>query len=179
MNTWTIDAAHSTANFKVQHRGIAWVTGQMVGVKGEINFDEEKIESSSFKGSIETATINTGLEMRDGHLKSDDFFNVEKFPEIKFESNSITKLGEATFAMMGNLTIRDITNEVAWDVAYLGETEKTNEDGSVELVNAFTATTTIDRTDYGLNWNMELPGGNWLVGHDVKIEVNLEATRAK
>jgi polyisoprenoid-binding protein YceI len=179
MNTWTIDAAHSTASFKVQHRGIAWVTGQMVGVKGEINFDEEKIENSSFKGTIETSTINTGLEMRDGHLKSDDFFNVEKFPEIKFESNSITKLGEATFAMMGNLTLRDVTNEVAWDVAYLGETEKTNDDGSVELVNAFTATTTIDRTDYGLNWNMELPGGNWLVGHDIKIEVNLEATRAK
>jgi polyisoprenoid-binding protein YceI len=179
MNTWSIDSAHSAANFKVQHRGIAWVTGQMVGIKGEINFDTNNIEGSSFKGSIDASSINTGLEMRDGHLKSDDFFNVEQYPEIKFESTAITKLSDTKFKMDGSLTIRDVTKDVTWDVEYLGETEKQNEDGSVELVSAFSATTKIDRTDYGLNWNMELPGGSWLVGNDIKIEVNLEATRAK
>lgn len=179
MSKWTIDADHSSANFKIQHRGIAFVTGQMTGVKGEIVFEKDNVESASFNGSISAATINTGHAYRDGHLKGDDFFDAEKYPEIFFETKSVKKVSEDKFSMLGTLKVKEISKEVTLDVTYLGETEKQNEDGTIELVSAFTATTKMDRRDFGLNWNMELPGGNWLVGHEVQIEVNIEATTAK
>ena len=175
MAKWQIDTAHAFAEFKVKHMGIAWVTGHMFGVTGDIDYDPENPSQAKFNGKLDATTITTGNEMRDGHLKSDDFLDVDKHQFIEFKSTSVKLDGENDSKVKGELTIRGVTKEVELWVTFEGTIQKPNQEGGMDTVAAFMLTTTIDRKDFGLDWNMELPGGNWMVGDNVDIRVDVEA----
>lgn len=177
MANWKIDTQHATADFRAQHLGIAWVKGIITGITGSIELDPENIEASKFEGTLDATTLNTGQEQRDGHLKSADFLDVENYKEIKFVSKSVEKITETNAKVIGDMTIKDTTKEVELDVTFYGTTEKQNMEGAMETVAAFSILTTIDRYDFGINWNVDLPGGKFLVGKEIKIEVNLEAIK--
>lgn len=177
MTNWKIDTAHATATFKVKHLGISWVPGHLTGISGDISFDPENPEASKFTAELDLTTLTTGLEMRDGHLKGADFFDTEKYPKMKFESSSMKKISETDYLLEGNLTIKDVSKQVEIKAEFLGEADKQNMDGTMSHVAAFALKTQIDRRDWGLNWNIDLPGGAVLVGNEVYIEVDFEAIR--
>lgn len=177
MAKWKIDPAHATAQFKAKHLGIAWVPGNMYGISGEINFDQNNLSEAKFVAEIDASTLTTGLEQRDMHLKGADFFDVENHPKIKFESSNVESSGENSYLVKGNLTIKGISKEVTLEVVFMGETVKFNQDGTSSTVSSFSTETQIDRRDFGITWNIDLPGGNLLVGNEVVIDVNLEAIK--
>lgn len=177
MATWKIDTTHATGTFKVKHLGISWVPGYITGISGDINFDPANPELAKFNAELDLNTLTTGLSMRDGHLKGADFFDVEKFPTMKFVSTSMKKIDEVDYLLEGNLTIKDVSKEVEIKAEFLGETDKQNMDGTISHVAAFALKTQIDRRDWGLTWNVDLPGGAVLVGNEVYIEVDFEAIR--
>lgn len=176
MSKWKIDTDHASATFTVQHLGISWVNGQMHGIVGEIELDPADPEAVKFSGTVDTTTIDTGMAMRDGHLKSGDFLDAEKFPTLKFASKSATKSGD-TLKVTGDLTIKDITKEVVLDVIFHGIAQKPTDAGIIEVA-AFSANTEIDRRDFNMNWNVDLPGGKLMVGNEIKINLELEALKA-
>lgn len=173
MNTWTIDAAHSAASFSLKHMVVATVRGQLSGIEGAIEFDEAAPEHSSVEVRIPTASISTGQEARDQHLRSGDFFAAEEFPFMVFRSTGIEPDGDA-FKLRGDLTIRDVTHPV---------TLETTLDGIVPgaqggRLAAFEAHTRIKRADWGLTWNKALETGGWMVGDEIRIDLDLEAVEA-
>lgn len=176
MTKWEIDPAHSSANFSIQHLGFAKVSGTIFGVGGNIAFDPENPNDAEFNGVLDVKTLTTGVEQRDGHLKSDDFFDVENYPEITFTSKSV-EASEDTAKIRGDLTIKGVTKEVELEADLLGIGEKDMGEGPVEVA-AFVLRTKVNRYDFGLEWNMELPSGKLLVGKEVTIEVNIEAVKA-
>jgi polyisoprenoid-binding protein YceI len=170
MNTWTIDSAHSAVSFSLKHMVVATVRGQLSGIVGAIDFDEAAPERSSVEVRIPTATITTGMEARDNHLRSGDFFAAEEFPFMVFKSTEIKPDG-AAFKIRGDLTIRDVTRPVVLE---------TTLDGIVPGMQggrlaAFDAHTKIKRADWGLNWNKAIETGGWVVGDEIKIDLDLEA----
>lgn len=177
MSNWKIDTAHASVDFKVKHLGLSFVRGQISGVSGEITFDPENISSSKFKGEIDISTITTGVEYRDGHLKSPDFFDIGTYPSAKFESAEIIEGSEEGFKVKGNLTIKDTTKEVIIDVTFLGTTESYKEDGSIDTVAGFSGSTNFNRQDFGLSWNVDLPNGKVLVGNEVELTIDVEAIK--
>jgi polyisoprenoid-binding protein YceI len=179
MSKWQIDTAHATASFKVKHLGLSWVPGQIYGITGNIEFEPGNLAAAKFDAEIDLTTLTTGQPMRDGHLKSADFFDVEKYPKMQFESTSVTKVDDTHFELVGNLTIKSTAKEVKITGEFLGETDKTATDGSGAIlrVAAFTLHTSVDRRDFGLNWNIDLPGGKLLVGNEVEITVEVEAIK--
>lgn len=176
---WKIDSNHSFANFKVQHMGIAWVTGSFYGINGEIEFDPETPEKTGFEGSVDTTTVTTGNEYRDNHLKGEDFLNVEKYPEMSFVSKSTELVGKDSAKVTGDIKIAGVVKSITFDVTFLGSDERFTMDGGKEEVAAFQMKSELDRTDFGLNWNMDLPNGKALVGDKVQIELNVEAVKVK
>lgn len=173
IRTYQIDKAHSEAAFQVRHL-ITKVRGRFADFSGEIAFDEQAPEGSSVTFTVETASIDTSQPDRDAHLRSDDFFAVERFPRITFASTRITRTGDDTFDVDGDLTIRDVTRRVTLPVALLG---KAKDPWGVEKL-AFETEVTINRKDFGLNWNAALETGGFLVGDDVKISVSVQAAAA-
>jgi polyisoprenoid-binding protein YceI len=176
MATWKIDTNHAFAEFSAKHLGISWVHGSMTNVTGVVEFDPENPEETKFTGEIDATTLDTKMEMRDNHLKGADFLDVENFPKLNFESIETMIHGEHAH-IKGNLTIKGITKEVELEGTFNGIQEKPNQDGSVNIVAAFTLSTQIDRRDYGMNWNVNLPGGGLLVGNEIMITVDIEAIR--
>ena len=170
--TYTIDPAHSDVSFKIRHL-IATVPGRFAEFDGTIIADWQKLNASSVSFVIKSASIDTRNEDRDKHLRSADFFDVEKFPEITFSSDRITKTGDDTYAVTGKLTMHGVTKEVTLPVKYLGE--MTDPWGNVKA--GFQIETTLDRTDYGIVWNKALETGGVLLGEDVEIEINLEVAK--
>lgn len=177
MSQWKIDTAHATAQFKVKHMGLAWVPGHVYGITGDIDFDPANISNAKFSANIDLTTLTTGMAQRDGHLKSADFFDVEKYPNMKFESTSVEKTSENHFIVKGNLTIKETTKEIEVNAEYLGETEKQNMDGTTSTVTSFILSAELDRRDFGLNWNIDLPGGKLLVGNEAHITIDVEAIK--
>jgi polyisoprenoid-binding protein YceI len=169
---WTLDKVHSSVQFSVKHMVISTVTGSFKDFSIELKSDKLDFTDAAVAAAIKVASINTDNAMRDGHLKSDDFFNAEKFPKIKFKSTSFEKIGENKYKITGDLTIRDVTKQVVFDAA-LGGTLKT-ERGTLA---AWSATTTINRFDYNLKWNKALETGGLMVGQDVTITLNLELNK--
>jgi polyisoprenoid-binding protein YceI len=173
VNTWTIDSAHSAASFSVKHMVVATVRGQLTGIEGAIVLDEAAPEHSSVEVRIPTASIATGMEARDNHLRSGDFFAAEEFPFVVFKSTGIEPAGDA-FTIRGDLTIRDITRPVVLE---------TTLDGIVQgfqggRLAAFEAHTKIKRADWGLTWNKAIETGGWMVGDEIRIDLDLEAVEA-
>jgi polyisoprenoid-binding protein YceI len=167
---YRIDKTHSEAVFQVRHL-ITKVRGRFSDFEGTIAFDAEAPEHSSVTFTVQTSSIDTNSADRDAHLRSDDFFGVERFPTLTFVSTAITKTSDDEFAVEGDLTIRDTTRRVTLPVTYLGKAR--DPWGSEKL--AFETEITINRKDYGLLWNAALETGGFLVGDDVKINVSVQA----
>jgi polyisoprenoid-binding protein YceI len=168
--SWMIDSAHTEANFSVRHMMISNVRGQFEKVAGAVEFDEANPANTRVDVQIEAASVNTREEKRDAHLKSPDFFDAEKYPYLTFKSKRV-EVKDATHArLIGDLTIRAVTKEVALDVEYNGSAKSP----WGTLSAGFSARTTIKRKDWDLNWNVALETGGWLVGDDVHISIELE-----
>lgn len=174
MATWNIDSTHATAAFTVRHMMITNVRGQFLKITGTIEYDAANPGASAVEAVIDVKSMaTTGVEQRDQHLLSPDFFDVEKFPTITFKSTKVEVDSNGTDGKIhGDLTIRDVTRPVVLTVEKLGE----NKNPWGQTVIGFTGSTKINREDFGLTWNMALEaGGGWLVGKDVKIELDVEA----
>jgi polyisoprenoid-binding protein YceI len=165
--TWIIDPAHSHVGFGVKHLMIATVRGRFAQVQGTVIGDESDPTSASIDITIPTASVTTGDEKRDAHLRSADFFDVERFPTISFRSKRVEAGSNEGFRVVGDLTIRDVTRPVVLDVEMLGRAK----DPWGQEHAAFEATTKIRRGDYGLTWNAPLETGGVLVGDEVKISI--------
>jgi len=172
---WNIDPVHTTAEFKVRHMMITNVKGQFTGVTGVLTLDEQDITKSHVEASIDAATINTRDADRDTHLKSADFLDVEKFPTMTFASTRITRTGEDEAQVEGDLTIHGVTQRVEFAVE--GPTPPGKDPwGNTRI--GWTATTKINRKEFGLTWNAALETGGILVGDDVTITFDVEAIKA-
>ncbi|HEV8046157.1 MAG TPA: YceI family protein [Terriglobales bacterium] len=173
--TWNIDPVHSVAEFKVKHMMISNVKGQFPKVSGKLTLDESDLSKSKVETSIETASIETRDPQRDGHLKSPDFFHVEKFPTMSFKSTGIKIVRDGELSVEGDLTIRDITRKVLFTVE--GPTPPAKDPwGNTRI--AVSATTKINRKDFGLTWNAALETGGVLVGDEVAITLDVQFVKA-
>lgn len=171
--TWTIDPAHTHAGFAIKHLMIATVRGQFTDVKGTVLVDESDPTSAKAEITIGTGSVTTGDAKRDAHLRSPDFFDVERYPAITFRSKRVERKSGDTFRVIGDLTIRDVTREVPVDIELTGRAK----DPWGNERAAFEANTKINRGDYGLTWNAALEAGGVLVGDEVKISIEAELVR--
>jgi len=172
--TWKIDPVHSLAEFKVRHMMITHVKGHFTAVSGELVVDENDIAKSRIQASVDAASINTRDAQRDAHLKSADFFDVEKYPTLTFRSTRITR-SDGNLEAAGELTIHGVTREVVFDVE--GPTPPTKDPwGNLRI--GLSATTKISRKDFGLTWNASLETGGLLVGDDITITLEVEFIKA-
>jgi polyisoprenoid-binding protein YceI len=166
---WKLDKVHSSITFTVRHMVISDVVGSFKDFTVALKSEKNDFSDAEVQSTITVASISTDNAMRDNHLKSDDFFHAEKFPEITFKSTSFEKLGDTKYKITGELTIRDVTKVVTFD-AVLNGTLKTDRG----MLSAWKATTTINRFDYNLKWSKTLETGGLIVGQDVLITMNLE-----
>jgi polyisoprenoid-binding protein YceI len=173
--TWNLDPAHSVAEFKVKHMMISNVKGQFPKVTGKLTLDESDLTKSQVEATIEAASIETRDAQRDAHLKSADFFEVEKFPTLSFKSTSINLVRIGELAVEGNLTIRGITRKVLFTVE--GPTPPAKDPWGNTRV-AVSASTKISRKDFGLTWNAALETGGILVGDEVTITLDVQFVKA-
>jgi len=174
--TYTIDGDHTSVTFRVRHI-FTHVDGRFKEFDGTIMFDPEKLDTATVNGTIKAASIDTNVADRDEHLRSSDFFNVAEHPEIKFESTKVTDIDKSkkTAKIHGNLTMHGVTKPVVLDAAFLGEAN----DPWGNKKAGFTASTTVDRTQWGLAWNKVLETGSVLVGNEIEIRIDAEANVAE
>ena len=171
---WTIDGNHSGASFSVRHLVVSTVRGKMGPVSGKVWYDGTDVTSIRAEAAIDVAKINTGLDTRDSDLRGADFFAVNKYPRMTFKSKrAVRGAAPGKFQLIGDLTIRDVTREVTLEVDGPSEILKLPREWRVVA----TATTTINRFDYGLKWNQLVETGGAVVGPDVNITIDLEVTR--
>jgi len=173
--TWNLDPVHSVAEFKVKHMMISNVKGQFTGIKGMLTLDEANVIDAYVEASIEAASINTRDPQRDAHLKSADFFDVDKFPSLSFKSTRVSRAGDGELAVTGNLTIHGITRNVVFTVE--GPTPPAKDPwGNTRL--GLSASTKINRKDFGLTWNAALETGGILLGDEVTITLDVQFVKA-
>ncbi len=166
---WTVDKTHSNVKFTVTHMVVSEMEGTFKVFDGTMENTKPDFSDAKVNFSIDVASVNTDNERRDGHLKSDDFFNAEKFPKMTFVSTSVKPLGNNKYELAGNLTIRDVTKPVVFQVTHGGVL--TTSRGAKA---GFKATTTINRFDYNLKWDRATETGGLVVSKDVEIQVNVE-----
>ncbi|MBI4318120.1 MAG: YceI family protein [Chloroflexi bacterium] len=167
---WQIDPAHSQIQFTVRHMMISNVRGRFESFSGTVDVNEENPVDSSVEIQIDAASINTKEPQRDGHLKSPDFLDAEAFPHLVFKSRRVEQIDDSHGRIIGDLTVRDVIREVVLDVEYAGQAKSPW--GTVSA--GFSATTKLNRKDWGLHWNQALETGGVLVGDQVKIDIELE-----
>ena len=175
VTTWNIDPAHTVAEFKVKHLMISNVKGHFSKVSGVLTLNAADVLKSSVEATIDASSIETRDPQRDGHLKSADFFDVENFPTLHFKSNAISIVRDGELAVDGDLTIHGVTRKVRFAVE--GPTPPTKDPWGNTRV-AISATTRINRKDFGLTWNATLETGGFLVGEDVTITLDVEFMKA-
>jgi polyisoprenoid-binding protein YceI len=174
-STWKIDPVHSVAEFKVKHMMISNVKGQFTAVTGAVTLDESDITASQVEATIDAASINTRDAQRDGHLKSADFFDVERFPTLTFRSTRVTRASDGELSVVGDLTIHGVTRQAVFSVE--GPTPPAKDPwGNTRI--GLSATTKINRKDFGLTWNAALETGGILVGEDVTITLDVQFVKA-
>ena len=171
--TWKIDATHTTIEFSAKHMMFTTVKGRLADVEGSITVNGTTPDSASVQATMKAASIDTRTDQRDQHLRSGDFLNVEKYPEIKFRSTSIEG-DRKEFKLTGDLTIRDVTRPITLDVQFEGQTK----DPWGGERAGFSASGKIDRRDFGLTWNQTLEAGGVVVGNEIKIELEVQAVKA-
>jgi polyisoprenoid-binding protein YceI len=168
--TWTIDASHSEVGFAVKHLMISTVRGRFAAVQGTVQYTEGDFSQATVDVTIDAASIDTREDKRDAHLRSADFFDVEQYPSLRFVSRRVQAISGASFELVGDLTIRDVTREVTLKAEFEGA----QKDPWGNQKSGFTATTKISRTDFGLTWNAALETGGVLVGDEVKISLDVQ-----
>ena len=173
-STWDIDAAHAAANFSVKHLAISSVSGTLGEVSGKVEVDDKDVTKSKLDVSIDVKGLNTKQVKRDEHLRSKDFFEVEKFPTMTFKSTKIEKGEGNKLKITGDLKIKDVTKSVVLDSEL---TQEVANPFSKAKTRGFTGTTAINRKDFGLTWNVALETGGVLVGEDVKVTVEGEVIK--
>jgi polyisoprenoid-binding protein YceI len=175
ITTWNIDPAHSAAEFKVKHMMISNVKGKLTGISGSLSLNEAGQALSSVEATIPVATLSTGDEQRDGHLKSADFFDAENLPTATFKSSAVKVKGDEELEVTGELTLHGVTKAVTFAV------EGPSAPGRDPWGNTrigLSATTKINRKDFGLTWNAALETGGMLVGEDVTITLDVQFIQA-
>ena len=172
-SVWTLDKAHSSIGFSVRHMVISEVTGNFKDFDISFTSSKDDYSDAAVDVSIKVASVNTDNERRDGHLKTDDFFNAEKFPQIKFKSTLFEKVGENKYKIAGDLTIRDVTKKVMFDATYNG----TIKAPWGATVSSWKATLAVNRFDYGLKWNKRIETEGLIAGDTVNITLNLELNK--
>jgi polyisoprenoid-binding protein YceI len=169
--TWTLDAVHSVAEFKVKHMMISNVKGQFAGITGTLALDETDVTRSRIDASIDASTINTGNDQRDAHLRSVDFFDVERFSSLSFRSTRVARTDTHGLAVSGELTIHGVSREVVFAVEGPTAPEK-DPWGNTRI--GLSAEARINRRDFGLTWNAALETGGILVGEEVTITLDVQ-----
>ncbi|MGN6638659.1 MAG: YceI family protein [Mucilaginibacter sp.] len=170
---WSIDPTHSEVQFKVKHLVISTVTGSFQNFEGTVETEGDDFSNAQVNFSLDVTSINTNQEQRDGHLKSADFFDAEKYPHIKFESTSVTKEGDDEYKLTGNLTIKDVTKPVTLKVEHGGMA--TDFYGNTKA--GFEIEGKINRKEFGLTWNGVTEAGAIVVGEDVKLHANIQLAK--
>jgi polyisoprenoid-binding protein YceI len=172
---WEVDNAHSQVTFTVTHLVISEVTGNFKEFSSNVFSDKADFSDAKVDFSIKVNSINTDIQMRDDHLKSDDFFNALKYPEINFKGKQMKAAGKGKYKLTGDLTIRDVTKTISLDVIYTG----TAIDPYGNTKAGFKITGKINRLEYGLKWNTLTEAGGAVVGPDVDFKVNLQLVKPK
>ncbi|MDB5232160.1 MAG: YceI family protein [Chitinophagaceae bacterium] len=172
---WTVDPIHSNVRFTVSHLVISEVEGSFKKFDGNMSGKKADFSDAAVNFNIDVNSINTDNDMRDKHLKSDDFFNAAQYPNMSFKSTAFKKLSGNKYALYGNLTIRNVTKPVKFNVTYGG----TGKDGYGNTKAGFKAVAVINRFDYGLKWNTLTEAGGASVGKDITIDLKLEFAQAK
>ena len=167
---WKLDPSHTLVEFSAKHLMISTVKGRITDVEGTIVTDEVDPQSSSVEVTLKAASLDTRTDQRDQHLRSADFLDVEKYPEIKFRSTRIQG-DKNSFKMTGDLTIRDVTKSITLDASFEG---RARDPWGGERIG-FSASGKIDRREFGLTWNQALEAGGVVVGNDIKINIEIEA----
>ncbi len=172
LESWSIDVAHSSISFKVRHLGISNVRGEFRSYDANIQMEGADLSTLSVSATIETSSVDTGNERRDGHLRSDDFFGSEAFPSMMFTSTGVTEVEGNKFHLAGDLTIKDVTQSVVLEgeflgVAMMGDSERAG----------FEARTSVNRKDFNLTWDQLTEAGGIIVGHNVEILLELEVIK--
>jgi polyisoprenoid-binding protein YceI len=173
-NKWNIDAAHTSINFSIRHMVVSKVRGRFAKFSGAVSLDDNDLTKSVVEATIEASSIDTGAAQRDAHLQSPDFFDAEKFPQLRFRSTRIEKLRDDRYRVIGDLSIRDVTREISLDVEYGGRAK----DPWGNERAGFLAKGSLDRKDFGLGWNQVLEAGGVLVGDRVEIELDVQVVKA-
>lgn len=172
---WSLDPMHSEINFKVKHMMIANVSGSFNKFNASAETEGNDFTKAKINFNAEVNSIDTNNEQRDGHLRSPEFFDAEKFPHIKFESTSVEKKNEEEYALNGNLTVRDVTKPVSLKMNFGG----IGKDPYGNTKAGFTVEGKINRKDFGLSWNAPLETGGVLVGEDLKIQSEIQMLKAQ
>jgi polyisoprenoid-binding protein YceI len=170
-SSWQIDPNHSSAQFAVRHLGLSTVRGAFTKVNGTIQFDDKDITKSSVDVTIDAASVDTRVEGRDKDLRSDHFFEVEKYPTLTFKSTKVEQVEVGKLKVTGDLTIHGVTKQVVLDVE--GPTAAVKDPWGNQRAAA-SATTKINRQDFGVKWNAKMDNGGWVVGDDVAITIDVE-----
>ncbi len=171
---WKIDTDHSAANFSIKHMAISKVKGNFSNVSGEVTFHDSKTNPFSLELTIVAASIDTGVEKRDAHLKSPDFFDVNKYPTINFVSKKVTSTGQGVYEVLGDLTMHGVTKELSVTLEGL-EGEAKDPWGNIRKGAQITGK--INRKDYGIVYNAVLESGNFLIAETADVSVDLEILR--
>ena len=174
LDTYAIDPAHSTLGFVVRHLGFSKVRGSFEDFEGVVQLDGDDLTTLEAHATIDAASISTNEAKRDAHLRSQDFFDVENHPKLKFESTEVFDVDGTSFKMKGSLTMHGVTKEVDLVGEFLGE----GPDPWGGIRAGFEARTIVNRKDFGLNWNVALEAGGFLVGEDVEIVLEIQAVKA-
>ena len=170
---WGLDKAHSSVNFSVTHMVVSEVDGSFKAFTADVKSGKPDFSDLATTFTIDVNSVVTGEDKRDGHLKSADFFDAAKYPNITFKSTSIKKISDKKYELTGDLTLHGVTKSVKWDVKYNG----TIKDPYGNNRAGFKATTTINRKDYGVSWNKTLDAGGVAVSDEVALTVNVELTK--
>jgi polyisoprenoid-binding protein YceI len=173
LTKWAIDPTHSEVQFKVKHLVISTVTGNFNSFEGSVESESDDFTDAKIHFEIATNSIDTNQEQRDGHLKSADFFDAEKFPKIVFNSTSFKKVKGEQYKLVGSLTIKDVTKVVELDVVYGGSA--TDSYGNHKA--GFEVTGKINRKDFGLVWNGVTEAGAVVVGEEIKLNINIQVAK--
>ena len=173
--TWSLDPHHTSVSFSAKHLGVATVRGRFDEVTADLDLDDPN-DPTTGKGTVtvKAASITTGSEQRDGHLKSGDFLDVEKYPDITFRLKKVIKKGDQ-YEVVGDLTIKDVTNEITLDYEHSGVV--IDPYGNTKVGGTLTGT--LNRSEWGLTWNVPIGGGGLLVGEKVKVEIDGELGQDK
>jgi polyisoprenoid-binding protein YceI len=166
---WVIDPMHSTIEFSAKHLMLTTVRGSFKAFNLDLEFEPARIENTRIKAIVQADSLDSGQEPRDAHLKSAHFLDVENYPTLSFQSTAVERVGEGEYLLKGELTIKEITQPVTFRVQDEGRT--VDQFGNEH--RGFSAETTINRKDWGLNWNVALESGGWLVGEKIKLELQI------